>query len=309
MSDKKEKGVASLQASYKLNSDHLTIPKTYKLYIGGAFPRTESGRYFKMKNNTDNSIVNVSQGSKKDFKAAAEAARKAFGGWASRTPYNRAQITYRIAEMLEGRRGQFVAELESAGVSKKDAQQEVQSSIDLLIYYTGWADKYQQIYSTVNPVSGPYFNFSTGVPMGTVSVITPEESGLLGMLSAFIPAFISGNTVIILAEEKFSTTAISFAEVLNSSDVPGGTVNIITGSRKELLAPFTTHMDVNSIILYTKDKKEIQAVQESAAVNVKRTSVRDFKTEKPNPYLIFDTLETKTTWHPMGGSDGGGAKY
>ncbi len=309
MKDKQSKGAANLQANYKINTGHTAIPKTYKLYIGGAFPRTESGRYLKMKNKKDNSILNISHGSKKDFKAAAAAARSALGGWAKRTPYNRAQITYRIAEMLEGRKMQFVAELEAAGVSKNEAQKDVEAAIDLLVYYTGWADKFQQIYSTVNPVSEPYFNFSTGVPVGVVSVIAPKESGLWGFLAAFIPAFVGGNTVIVLAEEKFSACAISFAEVLNSSDVPGGTINIITGKRKELLAPFTTHMEVNSVILYTEDKTEIIAVQESAAVNVKRTSIRHFADEKQSPYLIFETLETKTTWHPMGGSDGGGAKY
>jgi len=288
----------------------LSVPKTYKLYIGGAFPRTESGRYTAMKNKQTDAITNISKASKKDFKAAVEAARKAQPAWAARSAYNKAQICYRIAEMLDARKSEFVAELEGAGLSASEAVKEIEDAVDLLVYYTGWADKFQQIYSTVNQVSGAYFNFSIGVPVGVVSVLTPENSGLAGLLAAFIPAFISGNTVIILSAEQFSLTAIAFAEVIHTSDVPAGTVNILTGSRNELVSAFTNHMDINSVIAYSDSVEERKLIEENAAINVKRSSIRTYSyTESLSPYLIFDTLENKTIWHPMGGSDGGGAKY
>ena len=280
----------------------LEVLKTYKMYIGGKFPRTESGRYYTLKSE-GKELANMCQGSRKDFRNAVVVARKAFGGWSSKTAFNRSQILYRIAEMLEGRKAQFVEELMQMGSSKKEAEAEVFTSIDRLIYFAGWADKYQQVSSTVNPVSGDYFNFSVLEPTGVVTVIAPQENGLIGLISTIAPIIASGNTCIVLASENKALCSISFAEVIHSSDVPGGVINILTGNAQELIPHFSTHMDVNAMLYCGNDKKEITEIRANSTSNLKRIVVKkdiDWNTNKcENVYLITDFTEVKTTWHPI----------
>ena len=280
------------------------IKKTYKLYIGGKFPRTESGRYIKWVDANNKGAVNICRGSRKDFRNAMVTARDAFSGWCSRTAYNRSQILYRIGEILEGRRSQFTDELILQGSSKKEAGNEINQSIDRLIYYAGWADKYQQIFSRVNPVASSYFNFSYPEPTGVVSALAPNNSSLIGLVSIVAPIIAGGNTVVVLASEEKPLCSITFAEVLHTSDVPGGVVNILTGYRSELLDHFSSHMDVNAIIYCGDEPTEIKQVQENAALNVKRpivyTDENWLSKNVQDPYRILNTLETKTTWHPVG---------
>ncbi len=280
----------------------LDIHKTYKLYIGGKFPRTESGRYYAI-NSNGNLIANMCLASRKDFRNAVVVARKSQGSWANITALNKGQILYRIAEMLEGRKEQFITELVAQGETIIAAQKEVDISIDRLVYYAGWSDKYQQFFSTVNPVSSSHFNFSTLEPVGVVAIISPEKQSLLGLISMIAPAIVGGNTVIILASESKPLTAISFAEVLNSSDVPGGVVNILTGKKEELMNHMASHMDVNAIIYCGKEEKEIEKINELASNNVKRTifyKKNDWTSDRSeSPYLIEKTQEVKTTWHPV----------
>jgi acyl-CoA reductase-like NAD-dependent aldehyde dehydrogenase len=280
------------------------IKKTYKLYIGGKFPRTESGRYIKWVDANNKGAVNICRGSRKDFRNAMVTARDAFSGWCSRTAYNRSQILYRIGEILEGRRSQFTDELILQGSSKKEAGNEINQSIDRLIYYAGWADKYQQIFSRVNPVASSYFNFSYPEPTGVVSALAPNNSSLIGLVSIVAPIIAGGNTVVVLASEEKPLCSITFAEVLHTSDVPGGVVNILTGYRSELLDHFSSHMDVNAIIYCGDEPTEIKQVQENAALNVKRPIVYNdenwLSKNVQDPYRILNTLETKTTWHPVG---------
>lgn len=282
----------------------IAVAKTYKIYIGGKFPRTESGRYFPLEDKKGNVIANVCRGSRKDFRNSVVAARKAQPGWAKASAYLRGQIIYRIAEMLEGRREQFIAELQQQGSTARAAEKEVDLSIDRLIYYAGWADKYQQVFSAVNPVSSSHFNFSVLEPMGVISIMAPEDSGLLGLVSNIVPAILGGNTVVALASESQPLCAVSFAEVLHASDVPGGVVNILTGFRAELTEHFASHMDVNAMIYCDGGKSVARQVQDLAADNIKRVVARTrvdwSKTDNDNPYLIRDTQEVKTTWHPIG---------
>ncbi|MBT4736028.1 MAG: aldehyde dehydrogenase family protein [Candidatus Marinimicrobia bacterium] len=280
------------------------IKKTYKLYIGGKFPRTESGRYIKWVDANNKGAVNICRGSRKDFRNAMVTARDAFSGWCSRTAYNRSQILYRIGEILEGRRSQFANELILQGSSKKEAGNEINQSIDRLIYYAGWADKYQQIFSRVNPVASSYFNFSYPEPTGVVSALAPNNSSLIGLVSIVAPIIAGGNTVVVLASEEKPLCSITFAEVLHTSDVPGGVVNILTGYRSELLDHFSSHMDVNAIVYCGNESEEIKLIQENAALNVKRpivyTDENWLSKNVQDPYRILNTLETKTTWHPVG---------
>lgn len=275
------------------------ILKTYKIFIGGQFPRTESGRYYqpaKLK-------ANICLCSRKDFRNAEVAARSAFAGWSAKSAFNRSQILYRIAEMLEGRKAQFVEELIQQGSTKKQAEQEVVLSIDRLVYYAGWCDKYMQVYSSVNPVASSHFNFSVPEATGVVSVIAPEETPLLGLVSVIAPIIAGGNTCVVLASETKPLCAVTFAEVINTSDVPGGVVNILTGNTKELLEHFSSHMDVNAIVYCRNNKDEIKLLSENASLNVKRVFIynnKDWsKSESENPYMILDTQEIKTTWHPI----------
>ena len=280
------------------------VDKTYKIYIDGKFPRTESGRYFTLENADGDVIANICRGSRKDFRNAVVAARTAFAGWSAASAYLRGQILYRIAELLEGRAEQFVTELMLQGDSKRQAQKEVAASIDRLIYYAGWSDKYQQIFSSVNPVSSSHFNFSVLEPTGVVAVLAPDDSGLLGLISNIAPIIVGGNTCVVLASEEMPLCAVSFAEVLHASDVPGGVVNILTGYRHELTEHFASHMDVNAVVYCDGDSEDAKEIQDRAADNIKRVIDRvdtDWSADSAqNPYLIKQTQETKTTWHPIG---------
>ncbi|MCF6168686.1 aldehyde dehydrogenase family protein [Lutibacter sp.] len=280
----------------------LDINKTYKLYIGGKFPRTESGRYYTINNSDGSLIANMCLASRKDFRNAVVVARKAQNAWANASALNKGQILYRIAEILEGRKEQFITELIVQGETKKAAQKEVEAAIDRLVYYAGWSDKYPQFFSAVNPVSSSHFNFSTLEPVGVVSIITPEEQSLLGLVSVIAPAIVGGNTVVVLASESKPLTAISFAEVLNSSDVPGGVVNILTGNKTELISHMASHMDVNAIVYCGKDENALKEISELASNNVKRTIFYKKSDWENNlcesPYFIEKTQEVKTTWHP-----------
>lgn len=290
----------------------LTVAKTYKIYIGGKFPRTESGRYYPLHDSKGELLANVCLCSRKDFRDAVVAARSAFDGWSGATAFNRSQILYRIAEMLEGRKEQFIAELKQQGSTPKNAENEVNLAIDRLVYYAGWCDKYQQMAGSVNPVSSSHFNFSVPEPMGVVAIIAPEDTGLIGMVSTIAPTIAGGNTCVVLASENKPLCSVSFAEVLNSSDVPGGVVNILTGQSSELHSHFSSHMDVNAIIYCRDEQKEIKTIQENAAMNVKRVFIRNQNwsdAEAQNPYLILDTQELKTTWHPIENIGVSGAKY
>ena len=281
----------------------LEILKTYKIYIGGQFPRTESGRFYPLKNKSGEVIASICLSSRKDFRNAVVAARVAFGGWSSKSGLNRSQILYRIAEMLEGRRTQFIHELITQGSTQKTAEAEVNLSIDRLVYYAGWCDKFQQVFSSVNPVASSHFNFSVPEPTGVVAIIAAQENSLIGLVSAIAPVIAGGNTCIILASENKPLCSVTFAEVLNSSDVSGGVVNILTGQTSELVSHFSSHMDVNAILYYGSDDGEIKTIQENATLNVKRVFIHSKgNTSDENaqgPYHILDTQEIKTTWHPI----------
>jgi hypothetical protein len=290
----------------------LEILKTYKLYIGGAFPRTESGRYYKLMNKKNEVVANVCLSSRKDFRNAIVAARSAFNGWSTRAHFNRGQILYRIAEMMEGRKAQFIDELILQGNTKQQAEREVQLSIDRCVYYSGWCDKYSALFSSVNPVASQHFNFSVPEPTGVVSVIAPEDTSLLGLVSTILPVIAGGSTCVVLASEIQPLCAVTFAEVLATSDLPGGVVNILTGTSKELHTHFSSHMDVNAVIYCRENKDEQQKVAENSSINVKRsfTWIKDWtKEENQNPYLILDLQEIKTTWHPIENIGISGAKY
>src|SRR5574343_191321 len=290
----------------------IEVLKTYKIYIGGQFPRSESGRYYPLMNSKKEVIANVCLSSRKDFRNAEVAARSAFAGWSSKTHFNRSQILYRIAEMLEGRKEQFVNELVQQGLTKKQAETEVQQSVDRWVYYAGWCDKYQQLFSSVNPVSSSHFNFSVPEPMGVVSIIASEKSSLLGLVSVIAPVIAGGNTCIVLASEKMPLCSITLAEVLATSDLPGGVVNILTGTSEQLHSHFSSHMDVNALIYCRNKKEEIKLIGENASLNVKRVFYwgQDWtKTDSQNPYLILDLQEIKTTWHPVENIGTSGSKY
>ena len=280
----------------------INVLKTYKIFIGGKFPRTESGRYFHMKNTKGDLLANMCLSSRKDFRNAVVSARKAQESWANATTLNRGQILYRIAEMMEGRKLQFIEQLQSTGSTLSTAKKEVVISIDRLIYYAGWSDKFQQIFSTVNPVASNHFNFSTLEPTGVVSIIAPNENPLLGMISLIAPTIVGGNTAVILASSTNPLVAISLAEVINTSDVPAGVVNVLTGDREELLPQFASHKDVNSIIYCGNKKEELKVVEEMATENLKRVSTYRRKNWKQrnsqSPYFIEKCQEIKTIWHP-----------
>lgn len=281
----------------------LLVLKTYKLYIGGKFTRTESGRYYSPKNASGKVPANVCRSSRKDFREAVVAARAAADGWASRSAYNRSQIIYRIAEIMEGRKAQFVEEMQRMDYSKAKAETEVNTAIDRLVYYAGWADKYLQIFSSVNPVASSHFNFSLPEPTGVVAGIAAEENALIGLVSVVAPIITGGNVCIILASESKPLCAITFAEALNDSDVPGGVVNILTGLKNELHSHFSSHKDVNAIVYCGNDKALIKSIQTNAATNVKRaiihSDVNQVSDDAQSPYFIMDTQEIKTTWHPI----------
>ena len=290
----------------------LEILKTYKIYIGGAFPRTESGRYYQPVNKKGEALANVCLSSRKDFKNAVVAARKAFGSWSERTAFNRSQILYRIGEMLEGRKAQFVDELVQQGATAAKAKEEVELAVDRCIYYAGWCDKYQQVFSSVNPVASSHFNFSALEPMGVVGVIAAENSGLIGLISAILPVIAGGNTAVVLASELKPLCAITLAEVLATSDLPGGVVNILTGNLGELLDQFHSHMDVNAVVISGRTADDLTKLQRGASSNVKRIFEWDqdfFKATNQSPYFIADLQEVKTTWHPIEHVGGATSSY
>ena len=299
-----EKNINGRSNGQSGKDSRLEVMKTYKIYVDGKFPRTESGRYYAMSDTEGHLIANVCRSSRKDFRDAVVAARKAQPGWAGKSAYNKGQILYRIAEMLEGRRPQFVSELVLQGSTIAEANTEIDLSVDRLVYYAGWTDKFQQVFSSVNPVESSHFNFSMAEPMGVVSILSPEEYSLLGLVSTIAPAIAGGNTVIALASAEKPLCAVTFGEVLNSSDVPGGVVNLLTGYRDELLVHFASHMDVNAIVYCGNVKADIQKVKETCSLNVKRAIVYDktdwMKDNAQNPYRIMDLQEIKTTWHPVG---------
>lgn len=290
----------------------IEVLKTYKIYIGGSFPRTESGRYYQLKSNKK-IVANMCLSSVKDYRNAVVAARNAQGSWSHKSAYNRSQILYRIAEVLESRKTQFIAELELQGFSNAKASQEVDISIDRLIYYAGWCDKFTQLFSSVNPVSGSFFNFSVPEPVGVVSVFAPQKSGLLGLITQVATIIAGGNTCVVLASEQLALCAITFAEVLATSDVPGGVVNILTGNQTELITQFAAHKDVNAIVYCGDDANTIKNIQDLAIENLKRVFIREdgdyFDEKHESPYLISNFQEIKTTWHPIEVIAGAGAGY
>ena len=282
-------------------AERINVLKTYKIFIGGKFPRTESGRFYQL-NNRRKAVANVCLSSRKDLRNAVVAARGAFEKWSGATAYNRSQILYRMAEMMEGRKDQFISELVLQGVDRKKATVEVDLSIDRVIYFAGWADKINQVFGSVNPVATSHFNFSLMEPMGVVGLVAPENSGLLGLVSSLCPILVSGNCAVVLASEKLPLCSITLAEVLVTSDVPGGVVNILTGKKEEIMVHLAKHMDVNAIYL-TDNLEHKKSVQEEAIQNLKRVVVGKQKSwddrTVENPYIITDFMEIKTTWHPV----------
>ena len=297
----------------KTSSKRLEVLKTYKIYVGGQFPRTESGRYYTPTNADGKKLANVFLSSRKDFRDAVVAARSAYGGWSTRAAFNRGQILYRMAEMLEGRKAQFIEELIQQDSSKGKAEKELNLAIDRLIYYAGWCDKYQQLFSAVNPVASSHFNFSVPEPTGVVSIIAPQNDSLLGLVSVIAPVIAGGSTCVVLASETKPLCSVTFAEVLNSSDLPGGVVNILTGKVSELATWFVDHMDVNATIFCENDSELKKMMQEKSAMNLKRIFFYDkikWNTNQgQSPYFILDTQEIKTTWHPVENIAGSGGGY
>ena len=278
----------------------LDVRKTYKLYIGGKFPRSESGRSYPALSGDGEVLARVAQGSRKDLRDAVRVAREAVSGWAGTSGYNRGQVMYRIAETLEDRRGTFVEQLHSGGMANKAAEAEVAAAIDRMVWYAGWADKFAQIYGNLNPVAGPFFNISSPEPTGVVGVVAPEEPALLGLVSRLAPVLVPGNTAVVLASERHPMPAVTFTEVLNSSDVPGGVVNVLTGLKDELIPWLADHMDVNAIDAGGASPEQAIRVQEGAVHNVKRVVLPSTNGPGQSPYRIAAFTETKTVWHPKG---------
>lgn len=292
--------------------ERLEILKTYKIYIGGQFPRTESGRYYALQDKKAKTLGNICLSSRKDMRNAVVAARKAFGGWSERPAFNRSQILYRIAEMLEGRRQQFIDELILQGLNVAKAEKEVDLAVDRIVYYAGWCDKYNQILSSVNPVASSHFNFSVLEPTGVVGIVAPEESSLIGLISMVMPVIAGGNTCVVIASYSRPLCAVTFAEVLNSSDLPGGVVNILTGSGKELIDPMVSHMDVNAVVSSLHDQTITSMIKEKAVLNVKRTfnyPIDWNKEDAQGLHYISDLQEVKTTWHPIENIGGATSSY
>src|SRR5690349_2173898 len=284
-------------------SDRLAVRKTYKLYIGGAFPRSESGRSYPVLSSKGELLAHAAQASRKDVRDAVVAARKAVKGWSGATAYNRGQVLYRVAEMLEGRRLQFANEVAQAeGGSNRTALAQVDEAIDRWVYYAGWADKYAQVVGATDPVAGPYFTFSLPEPTGVVAVLAPQDSSLLGLVSVLAPVLVTGNTAVVVASQERPLPAISFAEVLATSDLPAGVVNLLTGFTAELAPWLASHRDVNAIDLTGAAPGARADLQAAAADNVKRVYVprsTDWAAE-PGLSRLNAFVETKTVWHPIG---------
>jgi len=283
------------------------VRKTYKLFIGGGFPRSESGHSYAVTDSKGKFVANAALASRKDARDAVQAARKAFGGWSSRTAYNRAQILYRVAEVMEDRRPQFVdAVRQSEGLAAARAEKVVDESIDRLVWYAGWADKITQVVGNANPVAGPYFNRSTPEPTGVVAVLAPPESSLLGLVSTIAPVVVTGNTVVVVSSYDRPLPAVTFSEVLATSDVPGGVVNILTGAAATVAPWLAAHMDVNAIDLtgVAGDADLARNLEIAAAENLKRVrrapATEPDWTQDPGIDAMTTFLETKTVWHPIG---------
>jgi acyl-CoA reductase-like NAD-dependent aldehyde dehydrogenase len=282
----------------------LAVRKTYKLYVDGDFPRSESGRSYPAMDQGGEVVARVARASRKDLREAVRAARSAFPGWSGKTPYNRGQVLYRVAELMEGRREQFVEEVRRAGATDPGAG--VDAAIDRWVWYAGWADKIHHILGTVNPVAAPYFNFTIPEPTGVVGVVAPDDAPLLGLVSRLAPAVISGNCVVVLASERWPLPAVTLAEVLATSDVPGGVINVLTGFTAELVPWLAGHMDVNAIDITGVPEEQRDEVERLAAENVKRiVRAEDGQTDwlsdrAQSPYAVTAFMEMKTVWHPMG---------
>jgi len=284
------------------SKDRLPVKRTAKLFIGGKFPRSESGRSYEILAHDGRPLGYAAQASRKDLRDAVVAARAAQPGWAGMTAYNRGQILYRVAELMEGRREQFAAELSDAGAA--DPDRGVDAAIDRWVWYAGWCDKVHQALGATNPVAGPYFNFTIPEPTGVVGVIAPGDQSLLGLVSRVAPAIVGGNTVVAVASETAPLPAVSLAEVLATSDVPGGVVNLLTGSTRELVPWLAGHMDVNAIDVTGVPDDQLSDVERLAAENVKRLhhapDADPFASAAQSPYEITALMEFKTVWHPMG---------
>lgn len=285
-------------------TERLAVRKTYKLYVGGAFPRSESGRSYKIYSAADSSwLANAAQASRKDARDAVQAARRAFDRWSTTTAYNRGQVLYRVAELLEGRRAQFVDEVRAGeGLPPVDAEAAVSEAVDRWVWYAGWSDKLSQVHGATNPVAGPYFDFSLPEPTGVVAVIAPQDSSLLGLVSVVAPVIVSGNTCVVLASQRAPLPAITLSEVLATSDVPGGVVNVLTGHTTEVGPWLASHMDVNAIDLAGVSDEQATDLQVSAAENLKRVLRPDTTDwmQPPGIQRMLAFLETKTVWHPIG---------
>lgn len=279
-------------------ADHLSVDKTYKLFIGGAFPRSESARTFPVRSASGALLANVARASRKDLREAVRAARAAQAGWAARTAYNRGQILYRVAEIMESRKAEFASVLRDIGQPARSARREVDRSIDRWVWYAGWADKYHQVLSSVNPVAGPYFNFTFPEPTGIVAIASPDDPPLLGLLSRLAPVIVSGNTAVVITGGSPSLAAVTLAEVLATSDVPGGVVNMLTGDKAELLPWALGHLDVNAVDLTGAPAELDDKSVAEAAENVKR--IVRAEPDEASPYMIGHFVEMKTVWHPIG---------
>jgi acyl-CoA reductase-like NAD-dependent aldehyde dehydrogenase len=285
-------------------SDRLAVRKTYKLFIGGEFPRSESGRSYPVLDRDEEVVARAARATKKDLREAVRAARSAWPGWAGKTPYNRGQVLYRVAEMMEGRRAQFLDEVDRGGA--KDPEAEVTAAIDRWVWYAGWSDKIHHILGSVNPVAAPYFNFTIPEPTGVVGVVAPEEPALLGLVSRLAPVVVSGNCAVVLASERWPLPAATLAEVLATSDVPGGVINVLTGYTAELVPWLAGHMDVNAIDISGLSEDLRPEVERLGAENVKRIVLaddgqREWLSERAqSPYAVTAFMEMKTVWHPMG---------
>jgi acyl-CoA reductase-like NAD-dependent aldehyde dehydrogenase len=292
---------APKKATAKVEPERLRVRKTYKLYIGGAFPRSESGRSYPVTGADGALLAYAAQASRKDVRDAVVAARKAVSGWSGATAYNRGQVLYRIAEMLDGRREQFIAEV-AASDGSSNAAAEVDAAIDRWVWYAGWSDKYAQIVGSTNPVAGPYFNFSLPEPTGVVAVLAPQESSLLGLVSVLAPVIATGNTAVVVASQLRPLPAVSFTEVLATSDLPAGVINLLTGFTAELSPWLASHRDVNAIDLTGVAAPDRVELAQAAADNVKRVfSPRSSDwTADPGTGRLTAFIETKTVWHPVG---------
>jgi acyl-CoA reductase-like NAD-dependent aldehyde dehydrogenase len=281
-------------------SSRIDVRKTYKLYINGEFPRSESGRTYPALDRDGDVIARVALASRKDLREAVWAARNAQPKWATKSGYNRGQILYRIAEMLEDRAGTFVEQLTIGGTGAAKARSEVARSIDRMVWYAGWSDKFAQVFGNLNPVAGPFFNISVPEPTGVVGIVAPEAPALLGLVSRLAPVMLSGNTTVVIASQSQPMPAITFSETLESSDVPAGVVNILTGSPTELIPWMADHMDVNAVDVAGASAELRLRAQQGAVHNVKRVVGSDGYRDIQSPYLIAAFTETKTVWHPKG---------